>query len=103
MVNNDYYRNPWKPQMLAGVKPSCETCRYFRRIDAGASDSHLTAVASADRPDDIVEPEALQEFGRCIRNPPQFFYETLNGEWPIVHETRVCGEYRVTDSNPYCN
>jgi len=41
------------------------------------------------------EPERyLLEYGRCVRNPPQFFSETLNGEWPVIHNSRVCGEYR---------
>lgn len=58
------------------------------------------AVTSDGEPSGEAQ-EVLVEYGKCRRYPPQFFYETLNGEWPVVHETSVCGEYRVAGDNPY--
>jgi hypothetical protein len=81
--------------MLQSVRPSCETCQFFQRFTEEQIGDAVTATVS---PTDETEadPSLLIEFGKCIRNPPQFFYETLNGEWPVVHETKLCGEYRVT-------
>lgn len=100
MLNNPipYYA---RPRMIAPIRPTCSTCRFFFRFSAEA------AAAFTQRADTLIDDSEvafpvlstdtdsdLLEYGRCIRNTPQFLGETLNGDWPIVHETRVCGEYR---------
>jgi hypothetical protein len=40
----------------------------------------------------------MHEYGKCVRNPPQFFSASLEGEWPVIHRSRVCGEYRPNGS-----
>lgn len=99
---------PYRPRVagelpvLAGIKPCCGSCKWFKRIPREAIGVSMHAVGSPGSDEDgEVDESALEGFGRCVRNPPMFFYETLNGEWPVIHETKVCGEYRVTDNNPY--
>lgn len=57
--------------------PCCGTCKFFAAVDG------------VDISDDA------EEYGKCVRNPPTFFHrKLLNGEWPVVHFSRWCGEYR---------
>jgi len=86
--------------MIAGVRPSCATCQFFNRFTTADMEDSVTPLAATGQPADA-DSDALLEFGKCLRNPPQFFYDTLNGEWPVIHESKLCGEYRVTNSNPY--
>jgi hypothetical protein len=95
--------------MKLHVCGSCGSCRFFSRIDPTAQsefseeppqlyDDSEQALAAP-----IISTDAnssLTDYGRCLRNPPQFFLSSLNGEWPIVHEESVCGEYRPDGS---CN
>lgn len=92
--------------MIASIRPTCSTCRFFLRFTAEStvgfercsaaliddSESAFTMLSTDTEAD-------LLEYGKCIRNPPQFLGATLNGDWPVVHETRVCGEYRPTPQN----
>lgn len=78
--------------MIAPVRPACASCRYFVRLvdDPGERYEPLCDFVDGPQPFDVT----LQEFGKCVRQPPQLYGDTLNGEWPIVHEERFCGEYR---------
>jgi hypothetical protein len=96
-----YPRYAGEIPVLAGIKPCCASCKWFKRIPPESIGVSVKAVASPEDQDEDVDDSLLEGFGRCVRNPPQFFYETLNGEWPVVHETKYCGEYRVSDNNPY--
>lgn len=93
--------------MYAPIRRECGTCAFFKRYTQEAIDHTVVGVSSANDltplDEDDVKHQSLLEFGKCVRYPPTFFYETLNGEWPVVHETHFCGEYRVDDSNPYRN
>ena len=80
---------------------NCGTCHFFQRFtDDSAAGFQQPAMMDDSKiamavPILSTEPDAdLVEYGRCVRNPPQFFSETLNGEWPVIHNSRVCGEYR---------
>ena len=93
--------------MIVPVCVTCATCRFFRRFTpetASGYEQHSPALlddsdAEFANPMLSTEPDTdLLEYGKCVRNPPQFFSETLNGEWPIVHRSRVCGEYRPNAS-----
>lgn len=89
--------------MISAVRPSCATCQWFSRFQPADVGERVRAIRGPDHDEDDTEedPEGMLEYGRCIRNPPAFFYETLNGEWPVIHESKVCGEYRVTNNHPY--
>jgi hypothetical protein len=89
-----------RPQGLR-VCESCGSCHFFQRF----SDESVVELKQQTLVDDseaalavpimTTERDAdVLEYGRCIRNPPQFFSETLSGEWPVVHDSRLCGEYR---------
>ena len=85
----------------------CETCAFFHRLILAAvgdvepdqeslfDDSEaalaLPSHAANASPD-------VHEYGKCIRNPPQFFSASIEGEWPVIHRSRVCGEYRPNGS-----
>lgn len=56
---------------------SCATCRFF---------------------DLLTEDGQPDEYGLCLRNPPQFVEPgCLNGGWPIVQKDQWCGEHRPDD------
>jgi hypothetical protein len=85
----------------------CETCAFFRRLILAAAgdiepdeeslfDDSEAALALPSRSAD--SPADIHEYGTCIRNPPQFFSAGLEGEWPVIHRSRVCGEYRPNGS-----
>lgn len=96
--------------MFMTIKPSCATCRFFERFTEESTAAYKRLGDASDTAGDD-EPgvpilatdhgDELLEYGRCLRNPPQLFCETLNGEWPVVHENRVCGEYRRSDGHSY--
>lgn len=93
--------------MALDVWGSCSSCRFFCRIDP-KFDSEFSAEPSQlfdDSEQVIAAPilstdsdTQLTDYGRCLRNPPQFFSSSLNGEWPIVYDGNVCGEYRPDGS-----
>ena len=86
------------------VCASCATCRFFLRFTADST-SHFEERDPMlfDDSEALIAPPVvstavdtdLLEYGKCVRNPPQFYSETLNGEWPVIHRSRVCGEYRT--------
>ena len=104
---SDLENHHGKNSMNLHVCKSCGSCRFFSRIDPRSDggfseeppqlydDSEQTLAAP------ILSTDAdshLSDYGRCLRNPPQFFSSSLNGEWPIVHDSSVCGEYRPDGS-----
>ena len=91
--------------MISPIRPTCATCRFFLRFtEESAAEYERRPQALLDDseaafavPIIATEPDSdLLDYGKCIRNPPQFLAETLNGDWPAVHESCVCGEYRPT-------
>lgn len=67
----------------------CENCKFYRPLQAD---------------DDVEEMEfdgngsGAEDYGRCVRFPPRFFYEgLLNAEFPVVHITTWCGEFKRND------
>lgn len=95
--------------MALDICGSCSGCRFFCRIDP-TYDTEFSEKPSQlfdDSEQVIAAPilstdadSHLSDYGRCLRNPPQFFSSSLNGEWPIVRDGNVCGEYRPDGS---CN
>jgi len=88
--------------MIAPIRPTCATCRFFLRFTeestAGFERRSLELIDDSEASLLAIDNESdLFEYGRCIRNPPQFLGETFNGDWPIVHDTRFCGEYRTSN------
>lgn len=90
--------------MIAPIRPTCATCRFFLRFTAEVTAGferngpELIDDSAADFPVLATENDTdLLEYGRCIRLPPQLLGQTLNGDWPVIHETRFCGEYRTSN------
>lgn len=89
--------------MILPLCARCETCIFFNRfvptsvadfepdhpalIDDTEAALAMPSLATTTDPD-------MHEYGKCVRNPPQFFSASLEGEWPVIHRSRVCGEYR---------
>lgn len=93
--------------MIPPLCARCETCAFFHRLLlAAAGDAEPDQESLFDDsevalalPSHSADPSSdVHEYGKCIRNPPQFFSETLEGEWPVIHRSRVCGEYRPNGS-----
>ena len=89
--------------MILPVCATCDSCHFFRRFafDSGMNSGEFAPVlvddleATLSEPTLTTEPDTdLVDYGKCIRNPPQFLASTLNGEWPVIHKSRVCGEYQ---------
>lgn len=92
--------------MYANTKRECGNCAFFRRYTKEMVFEKVMPVTDAREltPAEAEDHyESMVEFGKCVRNPPQFFYETLNGEWPVVHQTHYCGEYRAENRDPHWN
>lgn len=92
--------------MYAPIRRECGTCAFFRRYTPEVIENKVIGVKCNTDLTPVEEHEQYQnllEFGKCVRYPPQFFYETLNGEWPVVHQSHYCGEHRVDDHNPHRN
>ena len=91
--------------MIIPVCARCATCVFFHRFTetaAGQIESYallddseaalaVPSLATTTDPD-------MHEYGKCVRNPPQFFSASLEGKWPVIHRSRVCGEYRPNGS-----
>lgn len=95
-----------KPNMYAKRKRECGNCAFFKRYTPEMVQEMVVPVTDArdlTPAENEAEYQSMVEFGKCVRNPPQFFYETLNGEWPVVHQTNYCGEYRADDRDPCWN
>lgn len=86
-------------KMISYVKPTCANCRFFARFTQEAIGEEVGAAVDTDGEMSPEYDEHLIEFGKCVRYPPQFFHEVLNGEWPVVHETKFCGEWRAANSD----
>lgn len=86
--------------MIAQIKPTCATCRFFARFTTREIQDEVNAAEAPDADPDPDLDEYLNEYGKCVRYPPMFFHDVLNGEWPVVHESKFCGEYRAANSNP---
>ena len=74
--------------LLHSGPASCGNCKFFRVINAAEeTEAEIEVDAFAD--------EAGQEYGRCIRFPPALFHPgLLNGEFPVVAATTLCGEFK---------
>lgn len=92
--------------MIPPLCARCETCAFFHRLILAAvgevepDEESLfdDSEAALSPPSHSVSSTAdAHEYGKCIRNPPQFF-AGLEGEWPVIHRSRVCGEYRPNGS-----
>lgn len=93
--------------MILPLCARCETCMFFNRFAPSS-----LADFEPDQPALIDDSEAalampalattadpqMREYGKCVRNPPQFFSASLEGEWPVIHKSCVCGEYRPNGS-----
>lgn len=93
-------------KMYANRKRECANCAFFQRYTKEMVEEKVVAVTSATDltpAENEIDFQSMMEFGKCVRYPPQFFYETLNGEWPVVHQTHFCGEYRADDRDPHWN
>ena len=56
------------------TRSSCGSCRYF---------------------DLLIDHEEPDNYGVCLRNPPQFVEPgALNGGWPVIQSHQWCGEYK---------
>ena len=65
----------------------CGNCKFFKVIDETEEEAEIEV-------DDISE-DAGEEYGRCVRFPPVLFHPgLLNGEFPVVAATTVCGEFK---------
>jgi hypothetical protein len=89
--------------MILSVPAACNTCRFFEPLADYEAAHHEDFVpllvddleAACVGPTLTTEPDTeLRDYGKCMRNPPQFLAGSLNGDWPIIHGSRVCGEYR---------
>lgn len=86
--------------MIVPVHATCASCRFFRRFSP-QTDPGLQPALVDDSEEALsmpilsTEPHPdILDYGKCVRNPPQFFSQSLSGEWPIIHDSRYCGEYR---------
>ena len=86
-------------KMISAIKPTCAGCRYFARFNLEEIGSEVAAAVNYDGEMSPEYDEHLLEFGKCVRYPPQFFHDVLNGEWPVVHEDNFCGEWRAANSD----